>query len=59
MNSCTSLSRPTDFAAAVIRCIERPTRQTRRPAASAARMALSMRATLEAKQATATRFFRC
>ena len=46
--------RPTDFAAAAIRCIERPTRQTRRPAASAARITLSIRATLEAKQATAT-----
>ena len=49
-----SCSRPTDLAAAAMRCIERPTRQTRRPAASAARMTLSMRATLEAKQATAT-----
>jgi hypothetical protein len=34
--------------------MERPTRQTRRLAEAAARTALSMRATLEAKQATAT-----
>ncbi len=39
---------------AAMRIIERPTRQTRRPLASAARMMVSMRATLEAKQATAT-----
>ena len=42
------------LAAAVMRCIERPARATRRPAASAARITLSMRATLEAKQPTAT-----
>ena len=48
-------SMPTDLAAAVMRCIDRPARATRRPAASAARMTLSMRATFEAKQPTATR----
>ena len=53
-NSRTPSSRPTDLAAAAIRCIERPTRQTPRPAASAARITLSMRATFEAKHATAT-----
>ena len=52
--ACRSSSRPTDRAAAVIRCMERPSRQTRRPAASAARITLSIRATLEAKQPTAT-----
>ena len=54
MNGWTSCSRPTDLAAEVIRCIDRPARQTRRPQASAARMTLSTRATLEAKQPTAT-----
>ncbi len=41
-----------------MRIIERPTRQTRRPLASAARMIESIRATLEAKQAAATLPFR-
>jgi hypothetical protein len=36
-----------------MRCIERPARQTLRPAAWAARITVSMRATFEAKQATA------
>ena len=36
-----------------MRCMERPSRHTRRSLASAARITLSMRATLEAKQPTA------
>ena len=45
---------PIDFAAAVIRRIERPTRHTLRSLAFAAIMTDSNRATLEAKDATAT-----
>ena len=37
-----------------MRCMERPRRHTRRSLASAARITLSIRATLEAKQPTAT-----
>ena len=55
MKPWESTSMPTCRAAAAMRIIERPTRQTFRPAARAAWMAVSMRATLEAKQATATR----
>ncbi len=54
MNGWTSAMMPTDLAAAAMRCIERPTRHTRRSLASAARIAESIRATLAAKQATAT-----
>ncbi len=52
--SSTSCRKPTERAAAAMRCMERPTRHTRRSLAWAARMAVSMRATFEAKQATAT-----
>ena len=52
-----SFSMPTCLAAEVMRCIDRPASDTRRPAASAARMTLSMRATFEAKQPTAIRPF--
>ena len=53
-NSSTPLSSPATFAALVTLCMLRPTRHTRRPAASAARITVSTRATFDANVVTAT-----
>ena len=55
MSSSATLRNPSSLAIPILRTIERPTNETRRPNATAASMICWTRSTFDAKQATMTR----